>query len=132
MSPAQAAHRAGTSRWTIMRAVKSGDLKAIRDNRNRWRIEAGDLDAWRSHTPHTVRAHPGAHPDAHPPAHPDEPPAALREELAALRERVEGLTARAEAAEQDRDAWRRQSEALAEALSARRLRRGWWPWRQAP
>lgn len=53
MSPAQAAQAAGVSRWTIMRAIKSQKLKAIRDNRNQWRIAAPDLEMWRSHTVRT-------------------------------------------------------------------------------
>lgn len=29
-----------------MRALSSGDLKAIRDNRNAWQIEVADLEKW--------------------------------------------------------------------------------------
>jgi excisionase family DNA binding protein len=42
----QAAKRAGVSRWTVSRALQSGRLLGIRDNRGRWRIEAEPLDAW--------------------------------------------------------------------------------------
>ena len=55
MSPAQAAQVADVSRWTIMRAIKSRDLQASRDNRNQWRIASDALEAWRAHTVRTPR-----------------------------------------------------------------------------
>jgi excisionase family DNA binding protein len=42
----QAAKRIGVSRWTVSRALQSGRLLGIRDNRGRWRIEPEPLDAW--------------------------------------------------------------------------------------
>ncbi|WP_394356098.1 helix-turn-helix domain-containing protein, partial [Brytella acorum] len=51
MSPAQAAQVTDVSRWTIMRAIKSGDLQAFRDNKNQWRIKTDDLNAWLSAHP---------------------------------------------------------------------------------
>ena len=46
MSPAQAAQAANVSRRTIMRAIERHDLKASRDNRNRWKISRADFDKW--------------------------------------------------------------------------------------
>lgn len=42
----QAAKRAKTSRPTISRALKSGELVGVRGNDQRWLIDADDLAAW--------------------------------------------------------------------------------------
>lgn len=124
-SPAGAAHRAGTSRWSILRAIKAQELRAHRDNRGAWQIGAEDLDAWRADRQRTgalgVRALP-----SHTAAHPAEAEAAtLREELAGsraetagLRAEVAGLRDRLADTAADRDAWREQAQALAS--------RRWW------
>lgn len=46
MTTTQAQKRAGVSRPTLSRALKSGELRGIRDNSGRWLIEPDDLDAW--------------------------------------------------------------------------------------
>lgn len=46
LTTAQAAKRAKTSRPTISRALKTGDLQGNRGNDGRWLILADDLDAW--------------------------------------------------------------------------------------
>jgi hypothetical protein len=134
MTPAQAAERAGVSRWTIMRAIKIGvsagnerKLPARRDNRNRWQIEPDDLDRWAAHCAHSVRAQD----DAQPAAPVGTPLEAEVEELSRLRVEAGMLRERAETAERDRDAWRedagawkRQAEALMGDLATRRRR--WW------
>lgn len=126
MSPAQAAHVAGVSRWTIMRAINSQELQAVRDNRNQWRIAPDALDMWRASTVRTPA-------DLHT-LHTIEVAHDLREKLAAE-------TARADVAEAlldrerkalddlraDRDAWKQQATAL---LVTPPKRRTWWPWRQ--
>ena len=125
MSPAQAAQVADVSRWTIMRAIKSRDLQASRDNRNQWRIASDALEAWRAHTVRT-------------PLIPHTPH--TQETLAELREKLAAETARADVAEAllaherkalaatetDRDSWRAMAEKLAD-----RPRRSWWPWRKS-
>lgn len=117
MSPAQAAQVASVSRWTIMRAINSQELQAIRDNRNQWRIAHDDLDRWRAST---VRTEPDLH----------------TSEAVKLREKLAAETARADVAEAmlarerealddlraDRDRWQSMAEKLAD-----RPRRGWWP-----
>lgn len=45
-SPQEAAQRAGVGRSTIMRAIKSNQLRAFRSNRNQWRIDCDDLERW--------------------------------------------------------------------------------------
>lgn len=46
LSPEEAAKRVGVSRRTLLRAVQRGELQAVRDNRNRWRVDVESLDAW--------------------------------------------------------------------------------------
>ena len=125
MSPAQAAHVAGVSRWTIMRAINSQELLAIRDNRNQWRIAPDDLDRWRASTVRTPA-------DLHT-LHTPEATQELREKLAAETARAdmaEAMLARERDAvsevRADRDRWQSMAEKLAD-----RPRRGWWPWGRA-
>lgn len=126
MTPAQAAHAAGVSRWAILRAIKSQKLQAKRDNRNNWHIAPDDLAAWcAAQGAHTVRS--GA------PAQVNSDAVALRElreQLAAATLAEAVATARAEAAERardqaegERDKWQAVAEKLAEASA----RRSWWP-----
>lgn len=122
MSPAQAAQIANVSRWTIMRAIKSQHLQASRDNRNRWRITADALEAWRAHTVRT--------PLNMQPPHTQETVAELREKLTAETVRAdmaEAMLAHERkalaATKADRDSWRAMAEKLAD-----RPRHSWWPW----
>lgn len=124
ISPAQAAQAAGVSRWTIMRAINSQELLAIRDNRNQWKITLDALDRWRASTVRT--------PDALHTLHPQEEVQELREKLAAETSRAdvaEAMLAREREVladlRADRDAWKQQATAL---LAAPPKRRGWWPW----
>ncbi|WP_425537502.1 helix-turn-helix domain-containing protein [Phaeobacter gallaeciensis] len=48
MSPAHAALLLKVSRRTIMRAIESLELLAVRDNRNHWKISPEELDRWAS------------------------------------------------------------------------------------
>lgn len=125
MSPAQAAQAADVSRWTIMRAIKSHDLQASRDNRNQWRIAADALEDWAAHTVRTPLTSHTSH---------------TQETLGELREKLAAETTRADVAEAllsherkalaatetDRDSWRAMAEKLAD-----RPRRSWWPWRKS-
>lgn len=125
MSPAQAAQAANTSRWTIMRAIKSSDLQAFRDNKNQWRIRTHDLNAWLS-------AHPahGAHivqevSDAHPMHTPAQLDLIAQDTLELVRVKAEleaEKTLRA-TIEADRDHWRELAQKLAESRP-----RKWWFW----
>ena len=132
MTPAQAAERAGVSRWTIMRAIKAHDLKASRNNRNRWIIAETALDAWRSHSLHSVRAQEDA-PELAQQSTRSEEHVRDREELAGLRVEGRMLREAVEAAERDREVWRGEAEAWkrqAQDLTGELARRRrWWPWR---
>ena len=46
LTTTQAARRANTSRPTISRALKTGDLPGNRGNDGKWLIKTDDLDAW--------------------------------------------------------------------------------------
>lgn len=126
LTATQAAQVAGVSRWAVHRAIKSMSLKAVRDNRNNWRIASDDLAAWCAATvAPQLRAQLSAQPDL--------PDARALFEVEARRAEAEARAAAAEAgeraairardqAEADRDHWR----AMAESLAARRR---WWPFR---
>lgn len=91
MSPAQAAQHTGVSRWTIMRAIKSQELMAFRDNKNQWKITAEALATWRTSTERTGE-------EAHTLHTPE-----INENLLELREKLAAAVSRAEAAERARD-----------------------------
>jgi 4-alpha-glucanotransferase len=42
-----------------MRALYSGALKAVRDNKNRWRIDPEELEKWSGQRPNRTRAEAG-------------------------------------------------------------------------
>lgn len=113
LSPAQAAHRSGVSRWTISRALKAGELRGQRDNLGAWRIEPEDLDAWAAHRAAAVRPSASA-----PPAAPAAETAELRVALARAEAEASGLRERLADLAADRDAWRAQAQELAG--------RRWW------
>lgn len=93
MTPAQAAQRVGTSRWTIMRAINAQHLRANRDNRNQWRITSEDLAAWcGAQSAHSVQDEGPAQGDAHPNK-------ALQDEVEKLRQELAVVTVRANGAE---------------------------------
>ena len=122
LTTAQAAARSGASRFAIHRAIKSGALHPIRDNRGRYLFDAEEIDAW----------------------------AAERAQRVALLLRDDSATEPAtDAAQADVDALRdrladaEKRAAVAEALAAERLERiedlriaiaatRWrWPWEKA-
>lgn len=119
MSPAQAAQTANVSRWTILRAIKSQQLKARRDNRNNWQINPEDLEEWCAHSVHA----PQFAPFTPEPAQPDELPT-LRAALATETARADAAERARDQAEADRNQWRDMAQTLAK-------RRGFiWPWRR--
>lgn len=119
MSPAQAAQAANVSRWTILRAIKSQQLQARRDNRNNWQISAADLDAWCAHSVHAHHLAPLA-PD---PAQADETPT-LRAALAAETARADAAERARDQAETDRNQWRDMAQTLATRSGFK------WPWQR--
>lgn len=120
ISPAEAAHIAKVSRRTIMRAIETHEIKAFRDNKNRWKVDVSDLNKWAgAHWAPTGRAHPEA------PTLPTSETAdfsTVKAENDVLRERLSAALSRATVAETDRDHWRAMAESLAQQS------RRWWTW----
>lgn len=122
LTTAQAAERAQVSRPTVSRALKRGDLRAVRDNAGQWRITPEAVDAWageRSPVHHEHRAH-SVQPD---PAQINEQ---LRAELTASRETIARLEGEAAMSRErladlsaDRDRWHSIAERLSHREPAR-------------
>ena len=110
LSPAQAAQAVSVSRWTIMRAIKAHELKAIRDNKNHWKIDPNELDLWSTSTVRTVE-------DAHP-VHTTRDSAETLAHVAALEAENGQLRERLSEIKEDRNAWREMAQ-----------RRRWWQWK---
>lgn len=111
LSPKKAASRAGCGRSSVMRALSSGHLRAIRDNNGNWQIEPEAVDDWMS----MRRSHDRQSPDISDGPHPVTPldtPETLAK-LAAAETRAELLSAQVQDLKADRDAWRSQAERLA-------------------
>lgn len=119
LSVTEVAQLAGVSRWAIHRAIKSRALKAIRDNRNEWRMSPEDVADWRGATvPAQLRATDVAQTDVAGATAAEV--AELREKLLAAQLGEAVASARAAAAELERDKWHEMAIALAS-------RRRWWP-----
>ena len=112
MSPAHAARFKNVSRRTIMRAIETLDLKAVRDNRNHWKIDPQDLDRWAN-----TQLAPSEH------AHPILPTSDLEAKLAVAEAQRDAAREQLAGVQEDRDRWREMAEKLAD-----KPRRRWW-WR---
>lgn len=121
MAPTQAAQKIGVSRRTLMRAIERLEIKAYRDNRNRWKIDPEDLDKW-------AGAHwaPSGHTQVDIPTSPTSAPTTQDVEIERLRGEVRVERALREAAEVERDRWRGMAETLAATMPKTRR---WWPWK---
>ena len=102
MSPAQAAQAANVSRRTIMRAIERHELKASRDNRNRWKISRADFDKW-------ADAHCAPNEHAQSDAH-TLPTSDLAILLARAEAERDGMKTQLTEAKADRDHWRALAE----------------------
>ncbi len=112
ISPAHAAQSKNVSRRTIMRAIETLELKAVRDNRNRWKIDPKDLDRWAG-----AQWAPSGH------AHTALPTSDLEVKLAVTEAQRDAAREQLAAVQEDRDRWREMAEKLAD-----KPRRSWW-WR---
>jgi excisionase family DNA binding protein len=102
LSPAQAAQAANVSRRTIMRAIERLELKASRDNRNRWKISRADFDKWAdAHCAPSEQAQSDAH---------TLPTSDLAISLARAEAERDGLKTQLTEAKADRDHWRALAE----------------------
>ena len=128
----EAAQRVGLSRWPVSRALQAGHLRGVRDNRGRWRVEAGDLDAWAAEHG-SVELSTGAHGVRHGAQHgadgastvldrssaPSTEVAELRLRLEAAELRATDLVHEREEARRERDRWRAMAERLVEREAER-------------
>ena len=96
-----------------MRAIELLELKAIRDNRNQWKIDPQDLDRWAS-----SQCAPSGH--AHPDL-PTLPTSNLEVKLAVAETQRDAARDQLAEVQKDRDMWRKMAEKLAE-----KPRRRWW------
>lgn len=137
-TPTEAAMRAGVSRPTISRALKSGELLGIRDNTSRWRVRADDLATWMEKRIAVQMNRSGTVHEQSKEAMNTEltqARSALTEALELLRietaraataeARANGLADRLADTQRDRDAWRDQTNKAMDrpSLIARLLRR---------
>lgn len=107
LSPEEAGKRAGVSRRTVLRAVKRQDLKAVRDNRGRWRIDGDSLDAWALvKVPSGQRPVSGVHAQSVAQLEAMRELGELRAELAGRVAELQGVRELLRAVEADRDVWR--------------------------
>lgn len=114
MSPAQAAQSKDVSRRTIMRAIEAHKLKAIRDNRNRWKIDPQELDRWADAQ---WAPSESVHSDV-----PIVPTPCLEVRLAVAEAERDAFKAQLIGVEEDRDRWRKMAERLSDKP------RWSWPW----
>jgi len=118
ISPAHAAQLKNVSRRKIMRAIDRHELKAVRDNRNHWKIDPQDLNRWAD-----VQSAPSEH--AHPvvPTMLTMPTSDLPSKLAVAEAQRDAAREQLVSVQEDRDRWREMAEKLAD-----KPRRSWW-WR---
>lgn len=121
ISPAQAAKLKGVSRRTIMRAIESHELQALRDNRNHWKIDPQALDKWADAQWATSDY---AHPEV-----PTLPTSDLAISLARAEAERDALREHLEQIKEDRDHWRRLATMQQKALEEKQKKR-LWPWRR--
>ena len=127
LTPAAAAKRAGVSRPTINRALKSFELRGRRDNLNRWQIDPADLDYWarQRQSGRSEQCATTGHEQSMTTL--SDQLEQARSDLAATRERLAAETARAGAAERardqaeaERDCWRSMAERQQSLLEDKR------------
>lgn len=106
LTPAQAAKKAGVSRSTISRALKSLELIGIRGNNNRWTIAEEDLQNWSMHNVQNSFLGQSATTNGELQK--------LRSEVSVQAVKIEMLETQVDDLKSDRDEWRAQA------------RRRWW------
>ena len=115
LTTAQAAARSGASRFAIHRAIKSGALHPIRDNRGRYLFDAEELDTWADERALLLRADSATEPATD----------AAQADVDALRDRLADAEKRAAVAEALAAERLERIEDLRIALAGARWR---WPW----
>lgn len=105
LTPQKAADRARVGRSSIMRALESGNLKAIRNNKGRWQITPEALNDWLSMRPD---APDRSNDRQSPPMTADTPETLIK--LAVAEARLTDAQTAFTEMRADRDAWRAQAE----------------------
>lgn len=127
-----AAQHTGTSKSTILRAIKSGRLSATRLEDGSYEIDPAELervypaqrmkqramDAMEHHAPTTS--------DERNTVAPDATTAALTAQIEGLREILKRADATADELREDRDRWRNMAEQAQRLIPDQRQRRSWW------
>lgn len=101
LTPQKAATRAGVGRTTIMRALERQELKAVRDNSGRWKIDPEALDDWMSMRPDPT--HDRQSPKSVTDSVPGQEVLEAKVEIARLTAKVEGLEERLSDTQIERD-----------------------------
>ena len=115
LTTAQAAARSDASRFAIHRAIKSGALHPVRDNRGRYLFDAEELDTWADERALLLRADSATEPATD----------AAQVDVDALRDRLADAEKRAAVAEALAAERLERIEDLRIALAGARWR---WPW----
>jgi len=133
-----AAQQAGTSKSTILRAIKSGRLSAAKTAAGGYEIDPAELSRVYSPKPSTVAAQRSTQRSAGHDAPPDAPATVAPETavlIAVMEANVKALKAMVDELRQSRDQWQAQAERTTLALTApatstASTTRPWW-WRKA-
>jgi hypothetical protein len=125
-SLAQAAEATRKSKSTILRAIKSHRISAIKNDVGDWQIDPAELH--RTFPPVQNGESRAGNGSAERGATANE--TALEAQVAALRDVSELLRQQLDDVRTDRDAWRDQAQS-AQRLLTGPARRSWWPWRKA-
>ena len=115
LTPAQTAQRLGVNRSTVSRMLTSGELRGVRDNSGRWRIDPADLPGKATEPPKETPEIETLRADL---ATARERIARLEGEAAGAAELLAGERERREGAERDRDEWREIANRLSRTAEA--------------
>jgi len=132
LSLREAAELAGTSKSSILRAVKTGRLSATRNQEGEFKVDPAEVARVydKGHASHRGRRVPMDRGEAGEHSDDANRIGALAAENAALKDLIRRLDQDKEDLKRDRDIWRTQFERLALAPPTP-PRRSWWRWRSA-
>lgn len=127
-----AAQHTGTSKSTILRAIKSGRISATRLEDGSYEIDPAELERvypaqrMKQRATDVMEHHAPADVDGKNTAARDATAAALAAQIEGLREILRRADATADELRQDRDRWRTMAEQAQRLISDQRQRRSWW------
>ena len=127
LSLRNAAQQAGTSKSTILRAIKAGRLSATRTSAGGYEIDPSELSRVYPPKPSTVAPDHATQRSAGQDAPGDEPDTVAPEvatKLAVMEVQLKGLQAMVDELRQSRDQWQQQAERASLVLTS--PARPWW------